>query len=94
MYRLFHNARYAYRELKALGVLPDRSYAADRVSGAEFLQILGGVLSYAEEAEGDEEAAPPAPDEAQEPPDGGAQEESTPAEPENSEGDDRETETE
>jgi hypothetical protein len=79
MYRLFHNARYAYRELKALGVLPDRSYAADRVSGAEFLQILGGVLSYAEEAE----APPPTPD--------GAQERK---EPENSEGDDREIETE
>ncbi|MDR2500703.1 MAG: OmpA family protein [Treponema sp.] len=45
MYRLFHNARYAYQEMKALGLIQGRAYAANTVSGAEFLRILGELVS-------------------------------------------------
>ena len=57
MYRLFHNARYAYREMQARGFLRARSYPANRVSGAEFLQILGELLSYTGDPEALEGAA-------------------------------------
>ena len=59
MYRLFHNPRYAYREMKALGFIRGRAYATDTVSGAEFLRILGDLLSYAGDMEASETAAPP-----------------------------------
>lgn len=57
MYRLFHNARYAYREMKTLGFIRGRSYPANTVSGAEFLQILGELLSYTGDPEALEAAA-------------------------------------
>jgi hypothetical protein len=50
MYQLFHNGRYAYREMKARGVIRSRTYLTDTVSGAEFLQILG-ELSHTGDAE-------------------------------------------
>ena len=46
MYRLLRNPRYAYREMKALGLIRGRVYATDTVSGEEFLRILGNLLSY------------------------------------------------
>jgi hypothetical protein len=51
MYQLFHNGRYAYREMKALGFLRGRSYPTNTVSGAEFLQLLGELLSYTGDTE-------------------------------------------
>jgi hypothetical protein len=51
MYRLFHNGRYAYREMKSLGFLRGRSYPTNTVSGVEFLYILGELLSYTGDAE-------------------------------------------
>ena len=57
MYRLFHNPRYAYREMKALGLIRGRVYPTDTVSGAEFLHILGNLLSYTGDMEASE--APP-----------------------------------
>jgi hypothetical protein len=50
MYRLFHNARYAYREMKALGFIRGRAYSSSTVSGAEFLQLLGELLAYTGDA--------------------------------------------
>jgi outer membrane protein OmpA-like peptidoglycan-associated protein len=58
MYGLLHNPRYAYRELKALGFIRGRAYATDTVSGAEFLRILGNLLSYTGETEAPETATP------------------------------------
>ncbi|MHC6202701.1 hypothetical protein ACYULU_05850 [Breznakiellaceae bacterium SP9] len=49
MYSIFPNARYAYRELKSRGFIQGRVYASDSVSGAAFLQLLGELLSYAEQ---------------------------------------------
>ena len=49
MYRIFPNARYAYRELKSRGFIQGRVYASGSVSGAAFLQLLGELLSYAEQ---------------------------------------------
>ena len=49
MYSIFSNARYAYRELKSQGFIQGRVYASDSVSGAAFLQLLGELLSYAEQ---------------------------------------------
>ncbi|GHV91288.1 hypothetical protein AGMMS50268_17910 [Spirochaetia bacterium] len=46
MYRIFHNARYAYRELKSRGFIQGRVYASGSVSGAAFLQLLSELLSY------------------------------------------------
>jgi hypothetical protein len=51
MYRLFHNARYAYREMKVLGFFRGRSYAVNKVSGVEFLHILGDMLAYTGDAD-------------------------------------------
>jgi outer membrane protein OmpA-like peptidoglycan-associated protein len=61
MYRLFHNARYAYRELKSLGFIEGRVYPGFTVSGEWFLHILGNVLSYAGDAEALEAAVLPVP---------------------------------
>ena len=58
MYQAFHNPRYAYRELKALGFIRGRAYATDTVSGVEFLHLLGNLLSYTGGAEIPEAAAP------------------------------------
>jgi hypothetical protein len=57
MYRLFHNPRYAYREMKALGFIRGRAYPANTVSGAEFLQLLGELLSHTGDAGALETAA-------------------------------------
>ena len=59
MYGLLHNPRYAYREMKALGFIRGRVYPTDTVSGAEFLHILGNLLSYTGGAEAMEAAAAP-----------------------------------
>jgi len=51
MYRVFHNPRYAYREMIYLKLIPGRSYANSGLSGQKFLQILGRVLNYTGERE-------------------------------------------
>ena len=58
MYRLLHKPRYAYREIKALGFIRGSAYASNTVSGAEFLRILGDLLSYTGDA-GAVEVTPP-----------------------------------
>ena len=45
MYRLTGSARYAFREMKALGFINGRVYPNQTVSGEEFLQILGSVTA-------------------------------------------------
>jgi outer membrane protein OmpA-like peptidoglycan-associated protein len=59
MYRFFHNARYAYREMTHRGFIEGRSYPGFTVSGERFLQILGNVLSYTGDAEALETASLP-----------------------------------
>jgi len=51
MYRIFHNPRYAYREMIYLRLIPGRTYADSGLSGQKFLQILGKVLNYTGERE-------------------------------------------
>jgi hypothetical protein len=51
MYGLFHNARYACRELVYLDIIQGRTDPAGRLNGRELLQILGKALSYAGEDE-------------------------------------------
>jgi hypothetical protein len=46
LYALFPGPRYAYRQLDYLGLIPGPQDPALKVSGEQFLQILGGVLSY------------------------------------------------
>ena len=51
MYRWTENPRYAYRELKYKGIIEGRAYSGRKVSGEQFLQIMGNVMSYIEEAQ-------------------------------------------
>jgi hypothetical protein len=51
MYSIFHNPRYAYREMIYLRLIPGRTYASMKLSGQKFLQILGKVLNYTGERE-------------------------------------------
>jgi hypothetical protein len=48
MYRLFPGGRYAYREMISMGFIEGRLYSGSKVSGGQFLQILGNVLSTQE----------------------------------------------
>jgi outer membrane protein OmpA-like peptidoglycan-associated protein len=59
MYRLLHNPRYAYREMKARGFIEGRAYPGFTVSGAEFLHILGKMLAYTGDAQTLPEIPPP-----------------------------------
>ena len=43
MYRCTKKARYAYRELKDRGILPSNTYSNLKVSGEQFLNILGNA---------------------------------------------------
>ena len=45
MYRFFGNQRYAYREMKEKGYITGRAYQTLKVSGEQFLQILGDVTA-------------------------------------------------
>jgi hypothetical protein len=51
MYRLFPGQRYAYREMIRRGFIEGRVYPGFTVSGEQFLQILGNVLSHTGDAE-------------------------------------------
>ena len=51
MYSIFHNPRYAYREMIYLKLIPGRTYANSKLSGQKFLQVLGRVLNYTGERE-------------------------------------------
>jgi hypothetical protein len=51
MYRLFPGPRYAYREMTRRGFIEGRAYPGLTVSGEQFLQILGNVLSHIGDAE-------------------------------------------
>ncbi|WP_010253988.1 hypothetical protein [Treponema primitia] len=46
MYSFFPNPRYAYRELRYRRCIPDSSDPIAKVTGEQFLHILGRVLSY------------------------------------------------
>jgi hypothetical protein len=48
LYTLFPGPRYACREMAALQFIQGKTDPGARLSGAEFLQILGRVLTYAE----------------------------------------------
>ena len=45
MYRLFENRRYAFREMKNFGYITGRAYSGLNVSGEQFLQILGNIMT-------------------------------------------------
>ena len=51
MYSLFHNPRYAYREMVYRKLIQGASDPDMKVSGIRFLQILGRTLSYSGENE-------------------------------------------
>ncbi|MDR2576224.1 MAG: hypothetical protein LBC52_07265 [Treponema sp.] len=51
MYSIFHNPRYAYREMIYKRLIPGRTYADMNLSGQRFLQILGRILNYTGERE-------------------------------------------
>jgi hypothetical protein len=46
MYSLFHNSRYAHRELVYRRIVQGRTDPVQRVSGERLLRVLGRVLSY------------------------------------------------
>jgi hypothetical protein len=46
MYSLFHNSRYAYRELIYHQIIQGRADPVRPVSGERLLRVLGRVLSY------------------------------------------------
>jgi hypothetical protein len=46
LYRLFPNSHYAYRELAWLNIVQGRNYPNMKVSGKQFLRILGRTLDY------------------------------------------------
>ncbi len=41
-YSIFHSPRYAFREFKALGIVPQSSDPNQKVSGSEFIALLNG----------------------------------------------------
>jgi hypothetical protein len=45
MYRFFPGGRYAYRTMTSRGFIEGRSYPTLKVSGEQFLQILGNILA-------------------------------------------------
>ena len=51
MYSVFHNPRYAYREMVYQRLIPGRTNNTLKISGTKFLQILGRVLNYTGERE-------------------------------------------
>ena len=51
MYSVFHNPRYAYREMVYQRLIPGRTNSTLKISGTKFLQILGRVLNYTGERE-------------------------------------------
>ncbi|MDR1286165.1 MAG: hypothetical protein LBK08_01010 [Treponema sp.] len=57
MYRLFPGVRYAYREMTRQGFLEGRAYPNLKVSGGQFLLVLGTFLSRSGDAEKLEAAA-------------------------------------
>lgn len=44
MYRLFKNRRYAYRQLKALGILSSSSQESDCASGSDILAVFSECI--------------------------------------------------
>jgi hypothetical protein len=47
MYSLFHNSRYAHRELVYRQIVQGRTDPVQRVSGERLLRVLGRALNYA-----------------------------------------------
>lgn len=41
-YSIFHSPRYAFREFKALGIVPQNADPKQKVSGSEFIALLNG----------------------------------------------------
>ncbi|MDR1587159.1 MAG: hypothetical protein LBS57_06875 [Treponema sp.] len=48
LYRIFPGGRYAYREMTSRGFIEGRSWPNLKVSGEQFLRILGKVLAEGE----------------------------------------------
>ena len=51
LYSMFHNPRYAYREMVYRKLIQGRTDPSMKVTGARFLQIIGSALSYSGENE-------------------------------------------
>jgi hypothetical protein len=45
LYRIFPGRRYAYRAMTGRGYIEGRSYSGAKVSGEQFLAVLGNVLA-------------------------------------------------
>lgn len=43
-YSLFHTPRYAYRELKAQGLIPEKSDPSQKVAGRDSIALLSGCI--------------------------------------------------
>jgi hypothetical protein len=54
MYRFFPGVRYAFREMTGQGFIGGRAYANLKVSGEQFLLVLGTLLSRSGDGEGEE----------------------------------------
>lgn len=50
-YTIFKNDRYAFKELKAQGILPQSADPQDSFSGRDFLDLFSSVIEIAEEAQ-------------------------------------------
>ena len=50
-YSLFHSPRYAFRELKAQGIIPEKADPSQKVSGRDSLALLNGCIQLAGGAE-------------------------------------------
>ncbi|MDR1419482.1 MAG: hypothetical protein LBI86_03830 [Treponema sp.] len=62
MYRIFPCPRYAFREMTRLGFIESHAYPNRKVSGEQFLYILGILLSRSGDAEPPETAWRPLPE--------------------------------
>lgn len=50
-YSIFHTPRYAYRELKAQGIIPEKADPSQPVSGRDTIAVLNGCISLSGGAE-------------------------------------------
>jgi hypothetical protein len=53
MYRFFPGVRYAFREMTRQGFIEGRAYPNLKVSGEQFLLVLGTLLSRSDDGEGE-----------------------------------------
>lgn len=48
-YRMFHNPRYAFKECKAMGIIPANADPAMKVNGHQLIALFNGCVSKSEE---------------------------------------------